>query len=43
MSNESGCKHARYGFIIILATLALVVWLIVRFTGQNHVTVTDRT
>lgn len=43
MANGSGCGNTRYGFIIVLAVLALVVWLIVRFTGQGHITVTDKT
>jgi hypothetical protein len=43
MSNESGCSAMRYAFIIVLAVLALVVWMIVRFTGQGHVTITDKT
>jgi hypothetical protein len=33
----------RYAFFIVLAVLALVVWMIVRFTGQNHVAITDNT
>jgi hypothetical protein len=38
MANTSGCGHTRYGFVIILAVLALVIWLIVRFTGQGRAT-----
>jgi len=43
MSNESGSSAMRYAFMIVLAVLALVVWMIVRFTGQNNVTITDNT
>jgi len=35
---ETGCGQSRYGFVIILAVLALVIWLIVRFTGQGRST-----
>ncbi len=41
MSNESGCKDARYAFLFVLAVLALVIWLVVRFTGQIRVTATE--
>jgi hypothetical protein len=43
MAHESGCNHGRYAFLTILAALGLVVWLIVRLTGHNHITFTDKT
>jgi len=41
MTKESGSRDARYAFMFVLAVLALVIWLVVRFTGQVHVTATE--
>jgi hypothetical protein len=42
MTSESGCRQTRYAFLALLAGLGLVIWLIVRFTGQNNITITDK-
>jgi len=41
MTNAQGSKDARYAFLFVLAVLGLVIWLVVRFTGQVHVTTTE--
>jgi len=41
MAKESGNRDVRYAFLFVLAALALVIWLVVRFTGQAHITTTE--